>query len=46
MLQKLVDVGIFTLNPAKCMVMRFEERVDDNCGNYQIFGEFAVCQGV
>ena len=27
------------LNPAKCMVMRFCERVDDNCEQYQIFGE-------
>ena len=27
------------LNPAKCMVMRFGERVDGNCEKYQIFGE-------
>ena len=27
------------LKPATCMVMRFGERVDDNCENYQIFGE-------
>ena len=27
------------LNPAKCMVKRFGERVDDNCEKHQIFGE-------
>ena len=27
------------INPAKCMVMRFGEQVDDNCEKYQIFGE-------
>ena len=27
------------LIPAKCMVMRFGEREDDNCEKYQIFGE-------
>ena len=27
------------LSPAKCMVMRFGEHVDDNCEKYQIFGE-------
>ena len=26
------------LNPTKCMVMRFGERVDNNCENIQIFG--------
>ena len=27
------------LNPAKCMVMRFGEWVNDNCEKYQNFGE-------
>ena len=27
------------LNPAKCMVMRFGERVHGNSEKYQIFGE-------
>ena len=27
------------LNPAKCMLMRFVERIDKNYENYQIFGE-------
>ena len=27
------------LNPAKCMVLRFGERIDDNCEKYQTFGK-------
>ena len=27
------------LNPAKCMVMRLGEGVDNNCEKYQIFGK-------
>ena len=27
------------MNPVKCMVMRFGQRVNDNCEKYQIFGE-------